>query len=122
MQPDTAPQDDDPELDDLAAEPDNADPAVGAQPDDTDNDATLYTGRCHDGPLDGHTTDSRFPAGFLLVDMPHRQCWLYDRHDDGDFYARTTTPQPLLDTGPVNRWRAADEGNYDVRALGGEAA
>lgn len=78
-------------------------------------DAGLLTGIAHDGPLDGAQLTSRRPLGVLLVDKPARECWLYDWRD-GAFYARTTKPMPLLDSGADDRFRAAEEGEYDVLA------
>lgn len=111
----TDPGTDDPELDDLAAELDTSDPVLSpAEPDDGHADTPTYTGTCHDGPWDGQSAESRFPSGIVVVDRPNQQCWIYDRHDDGAFYARTTTPRPLDDT---LRWQAAEGGTYDVRTL-----
>lgn len=49
---------------------------------------------CHDGPMDGQTAVSRYPAGFVAVDRPACRVWLYDRREDG-FYARETDGRPL---------------------------
>jgi hypothetical protein len=76
----------------------------------------VWEGICRGGPLDGQPGASRFPAGFLLVDKPRRLCWVYDWLA-GRFYARTEAPEPLREEGPRNRWRAAEEARYDVRAF-----
>lgn len=75
----------------------------------------LLAGTAHDGPLDGVQLASRRPRGVLLVDRPAGECWLYDWRDGG-FYARSTEPMRLSDDGADNRWRAAEEGEYDVLA------
>lgn len=71
-------------------------------------------GTCHGGPYDGVLVVVRRPKGFLLVDKPTRSCWVYDYSDGDGFTARTSEPQRLDDAG---RWRAVDEGNYDLLVL-----
>lgn len=93
----------------MSEEPISAD--VGAEA----GGSELLTGIAHDGPLDGTELTSRRPAGVLLIDAEARQCWLYEWRD-GAFYARTTDPMPLLDEGDDNRFRAAEEGQWDVLA------
>ena len=80
-------------------------------------DGPLFVGTCHGGPWDGVAGESRYPKGFLLAHRPHGQVWIYDRRDDGDFYARSAVPEVLRDQGDVNRFRAADEANYDIRVV-----
>lgn len=80
----------------------------------SDDDAR--TGVCHGGPLDGTTRTSRYPRGALLLDRPAGHCWLYDWNDDGGFYVRADEPMPIRDQGDDNRWRAAEEGDFDVWA------
>ena len=75
----------------------------------------MFEGICAGGPMDGHTVESRYPKGFLLIDRPVALCWLYE-YDDGQFICRDSEPDTLYDEGPRNRWRAAEEGNYDVLA------
>jgi hypothetical protein len=100
---------------DLVAElDDDPDPAFEAGPEDDEEPLPVYAGTCHDGPWDGRQIQVRFPKGFLLVDKPNAQVWIYDRHEGGDFYARTPDPRALLEDGPYNRWRAAEEPNYDL--------
>lgn len=89
-----------------------------------ENPGDLLEGIAHDGPLDGSTLTSRRAVGVLLIDRPARACWLYEWRD-GAFYARTTTPMPLIDDPAAddNRERAAEEGDWDVQAapwVGGE--
>jgi hypothetical protein len=121
-------EDDDPELDlgsDLAAElDDEPDPAlVDGDPGEPEEPLPVYTGTCHDGPWDGLKLSIRYPKGFLLIDRPSVQVWIYDRHEDtGDFYARTPDPKALLEDGERNRWRAAEEPNYDLLVLGSQIA
>lgn len=75
----------------------------------------MYEGICHGGPLNGRTIIVRRPKGFLLVDRPADQCWIYEWRDDR-FEVRDEQPAPVYVEGPVNRYRAAEEGNYDVVA------
>jgi hypothetical protein len=78
----------------------------------------LYTAVCVGGPWAGTTVESRFPAGFLLVYMPSRKVWIYDLAADGEtFRVREEEPRDLLDEGDDNRWRAANEGDYDIRVV-----
>jgi hypothetical protein len=51
----------------------------------------------------------------LLVDKPAGVCWIYERRPEG-FVVRDERPAAVLTEGPVNRYRAADEPNYDVVA------
>ncbi|MFB6393013.1 hypothetical protein [Polymorphospora lycopeni] len=76
----------------------------------------MYEAICHGGPLDGQHAISRRPAGFLLVDRPAGQCWIYDYRADAGFEVRTPDGMPVLTTGPRGRHRAAEEGRYDVLA------
>lgn len=90
------------------------------EPDTTDGEPADESreGPCTGGPLDGQTLTSRYPRGVLLVDRPARECWLYD-WTGGGFTARDGgRPMPLVDDpdAPDNRWRAADEGDFDVVA------
>lgn len=106
--------------DDLAAEVDDIpapDGAPGAGVPTPDDAAGFYTGRCHGGPWDGIDAESRYPRGFLLVNMETRCLWIYDREVDGDFYVREDQPVGLLDEGPDNRFRAAEQAEFDIRVL-----
>lgn len=76
-----------------------------------------YKGRCYGGPLNGSEMQSRFPKGFLLVDKPAGHCWIYEWNaEQQTFHARQEEPMPALIEGEKNRYRAAEEGNYDVIA------
>lgn len=75
----------------------------------------MYQGRCVGGPLDGQPARSRYPKGFLLVDRPAGQCWIYE-WTGTRFEVRDERPMPVHTEGPVNRYRAAEEPNYDVLA------
>lgn len=77
-----------------------------------DQNRRVYEGRCDGGPLDGQTGQSRFPDGFLLVDKPAGQCWVYDWTGTG-FRVRDPQPQPVDRT---HRLRTADEPRFDVVA------
>jgi len=103
---------DDVEIDgaDLAAELDSPDPDL-PDDDDDDDDPDLYEGPVRGGPWNGRQAQSRFPSGFLLIDRPARQCWIYDRGTDGVFTARSETPLALDD---AKRWQAASEEDYDI--------
>jgi len=80
--------------------------------DEEDEDAyELYEGPVHGGPWDGRHAQSRFPGGFLLVDMPARQVWIYDRGADGTFHVRQEAP---MDLDEAKRWKTADEESYDL--------
>lgn len=103
-------QDDGVPSEDLWAEVDDEpDDAYGDA--DYDEDAETYAGTARGGPLDGKDVVSRYPRGFLLVDMEHEQVWLYDRQADGSFLMRDGSPAGLEDSG---RWRAADEEDFDI--------
>lgn len=124
-----APHDD--EIAARAAEPDDAtegepDPHMTPEGDPPAREQ-VYTGLCHGGAWHGRHADSRFPKGFLLIDTSTDPDtgWIYDRHDDdGGFYARSDAPIEITDdeSQPYNRWRAAEEPNYDVRVLDDESA
>lgn len=81
----------------------------------------MYQGICYGGPFDGLRGQSRFPKGFLLVDKARNCCWIYE-YEGGDeppgvFKVRDEQPMRVLTEGPRNRYRAAMEPNYDVRAI-----
>lgn len=85
----------------------------------------MYEGPCHGGPLNGQTVPSRFPKGFLLVDKPNNVCWIYEWDSEtGSFQVRQEEPTEVFTEGSKNRYRAAEEANYDVLAApwGGESA
>lgn len=106
--------------DDLAAElDDDPTPDELAVPDSPDDPAPLFEGIAQGGPWDGRQIQTRCPKGFLLVDMPTRRLWIYDLSEDGKTYVvrGDGTAGELRDDGDVNRWRAVDEGHYDVRVL-----
>jgi hypothetical protein len=81
-------------------------------------------GMCVGGPLHGQPACSRFGKGFLLVDKVAGRCWLYDwREAEGTFVVREQAGAPLHDDGPDNRFRAAEETDFDVLAapwIGGD--
>jgi hypothetical protein len=91
---------------------------ISDTPDADDEDDGARTGICLDGPLAGQQLTSRYPKGALLCDRPAGHAWLYDWTDDG-FTSRTgADPMPLEEDGTAddNRWRAAEQGDYDVIA------
>lgn len=84
----------------------------------------MFEGVCRGGPLAGEHWESRFPKGFLLVDKPNHQCWIYEYDlQTMTFVVRDESPMEVLTEGEKNRYRAAEEPNYDVIAApwGGEA-
>ena len=108
-----APLDDDPAIDDLAAELDDAEPSDAAGETVVDDDEeSAYSGVCRGGPYDGRSIDSRFPGGFLLYDKQRQQMWTYtaDPARPGEF-----TLLPSGET-PPNLSTAADGVEYDVIA------
>jgi hypothetical protein len=107
--------DDDEWVADEAAEPDT-DPADDATTDDqpgTEHEQ-LYTGVCHGGPWNAREAASRYPRGFLLIEPDTDTGWIYD-YRDGAFHVRDEQPMDIHEDGDHNRWRAADEGDFDVR-------
>jgi hypothetical protein len=99
---------------DLVAELDDEPADDMADDDYDDDDLEVFRGAVAGGPWDGLTAESRYPRGFLLVDMDKQLVWIYDRRDDGSFKVRDNNPVQILDDGPDNRWRAADEEDYDI--------
>jgi len=85
----------------------------------------LYSGVCVGGPLNGQDASSRFPKGFLLCDRPGKKAWLYDYlpgdalgPTPGKFLIRIAEGVELIEdpAAPKNRWRAAEEAEFDVIA------
>lgn len=76
-----------------------------------------YEGVCFGGPMNGRDIVCRFPKGFLLVDKPNNKCWIYEWDGKALFLVRNEEPMELFSEGPKNRFRAAEESNYDVVAL-----
>jgi hypothetical protein len=76
-----------------------------------------WSGPCLNGPYRGVTLTSRFPKGVLLVDRPGNRAWIYE-WVGGAFQVRDSEPTELISdrNAPKNRWRAALEPNYDVKA------
>lgn len=77
----------------------------------------VFEGICRGGPLAGQTMVSRFPKGFLLVDKPNNHCWIYEWDDSAkEFKVRDEEAMSVHTEGDKNRYRAAEESNYDVIA------
>jgi hypothetical protein len=77
----------------------------------------MYKGTCYGGPLAGERWESRYPKGFLLVDKPGNQCWIYEWDQElQQFRVRDEEPMEVYTEGEKNRFRAAEEFNYDVIA------
>ncbi len=84
-----------------------------------DEDDGARTGICLDGPLVGQELTSRYPKGVLVCDRPAGHLFIYDWTGDGYFKSRTGSEPMRLEeneTADDNRWRAAEEGDYDVIA------
>lgn len=80
-----------------------------------DQEKALFVGPCRGGPMRGMEGVSRFPKGFLLVDMGNRLVWIYEWVVKmSEFQVRNDSPMPLDDE---KRERAANEAGYDVRAM-----
>lgn len=76
-----------------------------------------FEGVCRGGPLAGEVWQSRFPKGFLLVDKPNNKCWIYEWDDSvREFKIRDSLGEVCHTEGEKNRYRAAEEPNYDVLA------
>jgi hypothetical protein len=113
--------DDAPDTEDTVAELDDDPDLEAADTGDEDGEEPeLFSGSCTGGPWDGRGVTVRYPLGFLLVDKPNGVVWLYDRQPDGKFVCRDEQPRALQDEGADNRWRAADEGDYDILTLDAE--
>jgi hypothetical protein len=74
---------------------------------------------------------SRYPRGFLLVDRPSQTVWIYDwvagpewQPERGQFIVREAGGRPLIEdeAAEKNRYRAADEAEFDVLAHPGIGA
>lgn len=80
---------------------------------------------CRGGPLHGRLLLRRpehGSKGVLLVDKQGGKAWLYDWDEESQTFAcRQEKAVPLIEdeSAPDNRWRAADEGEYDVIAMPG---
>jgi hypothetical protein len=97
---------------------DVTDTQIPDNPDADDEDDGARTGTCLDGPLAGQELTSRYPKGVLICDRPAGQLFIYD-WTDGGFRSRSgSDPMTLVDDPDAddNRWRAAEEGDYDVLA------
>lgn len=106
---------DDPAVDDLAAEADDAVPADAGDDPDDDEDEPGFSGVCRGGPYDGRTVISRFDGGFMLFDKPGKRFWTYVRHPTGEYMVSGDgTGNTLAD---MTALRAAADGiQYDVIA------
>lgn len=85
----------------------------------------IWSGPCIGGPLHAREGASRFPKGFLLVDRPGKRAWIYDyvpwadSPTGGAFQVRIAEGAVLVEdlNAPKNRFRAAEESEFDVRAM-----
>lgn len=82
--------------------------------------AALHEGICQDGPLFGLKLQSRADRGrkgVLLVDKQNNKCWIYEWDSETKTYSvRDEEPMDVQTVGEKNRFRAAEECNYDVVA------
>lgn len=91
---------------------------------DTQLEEAMWSGPCIGGPLDTQEGASRFPSGFLLVHRPGDRVWIYERVETPEtptgysFLVRVAEGQELVEDpdAPENRFRAAEEAHYDVKA------
>lgn len=85
----------------------------------------MWSGPCLGGPMDAQDGVSRYRSGFLLVDRPGCRVWIYDYVPYGEsptggaFQVRIQDGEVLIEDweAPKNRWRAAEEREFDIRAL-----
>lgn len=87
------------------------------------DEAPIWNGPCVGGPLDGLDGSSRYERGFLLVDRPAGKAWIYDCHPETlnggyQFIVRVAEGMDLIEDEDAvkNRYRAADEQEFDVIA------
>lgn len=86
---------------------------------EADTEKTVWSGTCVGGPLNTKEGASRFPSGFLLVDRPNNRVWIYDWvHTMESFLVRDAEGSELVSDpdAPKNRFRAAEEAEFDIRA------
>lgn len=72
----------------------------------------LYEGICEDGPLENNMMISRYPKGFLLIDKPANECWIYD-WTGVSFSVRADCPLQIIES---SRYITAEGQDFDVIA------
>lgn len=75
--------------------------------------------QCEGGPLNGQPLlrrESHGSKGVLLVDRPANQCWLYDWDAAASLFRVRGDAMPVHTEGPDNRYRAAEQSEFDVVA------
>jgi len=85
----------------------------------------MWSGPCLGGPMDARDGVSRYPQGFLLIDRLINRVWIYDYIPFGEsptggaFQVRIEDGEELINDPdlPKNRWRAANETEFDIRAV-----
>ena len=75
----------------------------------------LYEGTAENGPMQGKVMVSRCQRGILLVDKEERKVWIYDWRE-GTFVLRAEREMIDDPSAKDNRYRAAEESDYDVIA------
>lgn len=85
-----------------------------------EEEKVVFNGQCVGGPMNARDGASRFPRGFLLVDRPNNRVWIYDWVGTmRQFLVRTEEGAELISDPDAdkNRFRAAEEAEFDIRAL-----
>lgn len=86
----------------------------------TMDDKHVWSGVCIGGPMNSQEGASRYPSGFLLVDRNINRVWIYDWSEaENCFYVRIADGEELVNDpdAPKNRFRAAEESEFDIRAI-----
>lgn len=86
---------------------------------EVESEKVVYSGPCVGGPMNNREGASRYPSGFLLVDRPRDKVWIYDWvHTMESFLVRDADGVDLISDpdAPKNRFRAAEESEFDIRA------
>lgn len=79
-------------------------------------DSNLYEGRCVGGPLDGRDAESRFPKGFIYVDVPGERVWVYDYREESPSVPAAFIAREVDNLSRPKAEKAAAGSTYDVRA------
>jgi hypothetical protein len=77
----------------------------------------LFRGPCVGGPMGGKEGETRFQKGFILVDKPNRQVWVYRATPDGNSPTGTTyVAEGARDLDSEKLEKTAAGSDWDVRA------
>jgi len=77
----------------------------------------LNKGLAHGGPMHELEVSSRYPKGILVVDRPNNLAWLYDWSEEAKVFNIRLGYENGQTLDYDSRIRAAEEPDYDVRAL-----